>query len=261
MSYSRALIQESGKRRVDHDRGISDRPTIAKHCIENALLSALCQSDIELLRPESVVFSRGRILFDRGSRMDRVYFPHTALVSLVTDLRDGGSIESATIGSEGMVGAFAINGDSIALSRSVIQIPGRCDVVPLDRMKKAFDRSKAIRVLLGYYQQGFAAQILQQVACNAAHDVLSRCARWILSGLDRTGGDVVPLTHEFLGEILGTTRPTVSVALKELQNARLIETTYGRIRVVDRSGLENASCECYGVIREAYTRLLPTTFA
>jgi CRP-like cAMP-binding protein len=233
---------------------------MAKHRIRNALLSALCRRDIEHLRPEGGEFSRGSILFDRGSRLDRVYFPHTAVVSLVTDLRDGGTIESSTIGSEGMVGSFAITGDSIAESRSVIQISGRCDIVPLYRAKKAFQQSEAMRVLLGHFQQAFAAQILQQVACNAAHDVLSRCARWILTILDQTEDDVIPLTHEFLGEMLGTTRPTASVALKELQNAGLIETTYGRIHVLDRPGLENASCECYRIIRATNRRLLPMTY-
>jgi CRP-like cAMP-binding protein len=127
-------------------------------------------------------------------------------------------------------------------------------------MKEAARESECVRKLLGRFQQAFAAHVLQQVACNAAHDVLSRCARWILMGLDRSEDDVVHLTHEFLGEMLGTVRPTVSLALKKLQKDGLIETSYGRIRVLDRSGLENMSCECYRVIRNTYRRLLPMTY-
>jgi CRP-like cAMP-binding protein len=230
-------------------------------CTKNALLSALRQSDIQLLRPESVELFRGHILLNRGSTVDRVYFPHTAFVSLVTDLRDGGTIESGTIGSKGIVGAFAINGDDIAESRFVIQISGRCDVVPLYRARKAFEQSEPMRAVLGCFQQAFASHLLQQVACNAAHDVLSRCARWILTSLDQTEDDVVPLTHEFLAEMLGATRPTVSVALKELQKAGITETTYGKIRVRHRCRLENASCECYEVIKDTYRRLLPKVYA
>jgi hypothetical protein len=189
--------------------------------------------------------------------VDKLYFPHTALVSLVTLLWDGRTIETGTVGSEGILGAFAIDGDSIALSRSVIQIPGRCGVVTLDRAKKAFERSQPVRVLVGCFQQAFTAQLLQQIACNTAHHVYSRCARWILTSLDRTGGDVVLLTHEFLGEMLGTTRPTVSIALKELQNAGIIESSYGRIRVLDRARLEHATCECYRTMRDTYQRFLP----
>jgi CRP-like cAMP-binding protein len=226
----------------------------------NRVLAALSPGDLDLLRPEDVDFSRGEILFDSNGRVDQIYFPHTALVSLLTHLKEGGTIETGTVGYEGIVGAFAIYGDNVALSRSMVQIPGRCGVVPLNRMKKAVSESKSIRMLLGHFQQAFAAHLLQQVACNVAHDVLSRCARWILMGLDRTEGDVVPLTHEFLGEMLGTVRPTVSVALKELQKAGLIETSYARIRVLDRSGLTRASCECYRNIRDIYNRLLPNTY-
>jgi CRP-like cAMP-binding protein len=224
------------------------------------VLAAMSAGDLDLVSPEDVDFSRGEILFYSHGRVDRIYFPHTALVSLLTQLKEGGTIETGTVGCEGIVGAFAIYGDNIALSRSMVQIPGRCGVVPLNRMKNAVSESKSLRMLIGHFQQAFAAQLLQQIACNAAHGVLSRCARCILMGLDRTEGDVVPLTHEFLGEMLGAVRPTVSVALKELQKARLIETSYAKIRVLDRPGLINASCECYRNIREIYKRLLPKTY-
>lgn len=228
---------------------------------KNRMLAAMSPADVQLLRPEEAEFSRGDVLFDWHGHVDRVYFPHTALVSLLTHLKEGGMIETGTIGCEGVVGSFAIFGDGIALTRSIVQIPGRCSVVKLNRMKKAVSESEGIRMLVGRFQQAFVAHILQQVACNAVHDVLSRCARWILMGLDRAEDDVVHLTHEFLGEMLGTVRPTVSLALKKLQNDGLIETSYGRIRVLDRSGLENASCECYGIIRTTYRRLLPLTYA
>jgi CRP-like cAMP-binding protein len=230
---------------------------MASERLRNKMLASLSRSDVELFRPEDVAFSRGDVLFNRGGQVNSLCFPHTALVSLVTDLSDGATIESSTIGSEGVVGAFAVNGNSIALNRSVIQLPGWCGMVPLYRAKKAFEKSERIRVLLGYFQQAFDAQLLQQVACNAAHDARSRCARCILTSLDQTEGDEIPLTHEFLGEMLGTTRPTVSVAVKELERAGSIATRYGRIRVLDRTRLEHASCECYGVIRDTYKRLLP----
>jgi CRP-like cAMP-binding protein len=230
---------------------------MTRQLLRNKILTALSPEDIELLRPVDVEFPRGHVIFDRGGRVDRLYLPHTALVSLVTHLRDGGTIETGTVGSEGILGAFAIDGDDIALSRSVIQIPGLCGVVTLDRAKKAFEKSQTVRVLIGYFQHAFTAQLLQQIACNTAHPVNSRCARWILTSPDRIEGGVVPLTHELMGEMLGTTRPTVSVALKELQNAGIIESSYGRIRVLDRARLEHATCECYRTMRDTYKRLLP----
>jgi CRP-like cAMP-binding protein len=237
------------------------RPIIAKELPGNRILAALSSGDIELLRPEELELWRGHVLFDSRSRVDRLYFPHTALVSLATGVRAGYSIETGIIGPEGILGAFAINGDNIALSRAVIQIPGRCGVVSLDRARDAFEKSEQIRGLVGHFEQAFAAQLIQQVACNSVHHVTARCARRILMGLDRTEGDLLPLTHELLGEMLGATRPAVSVALKELERAGIVETCYGRIRVLNRTGLEHASCECYGTIRDTYQRLLPGTYA
>jgi CRP-like cAMP-binding protein len=232
---------------------------MAKQPPKNRVLAAMSPDDLDFLRPEDVNFPREEVLFESNGRVDRIYFPHTALVSLLTHLEEGGGIETGTVGSEGIVGAFALNGDDSALNRAVIQIPGRCGVVSLHRMKKAVSERKAIRMLVGHFQQAFVAQLLQQVACSAAHDLRSRCARWILMGMDQMEGDVVPLTHEHLGDMLGTGRPAVSVALKELQKAGMIETYYGRIRVLNRAGLEHASCECYGAIRDTYKRLLPRT--
>lgn len=198
------------------------------------------------------------LLHPPGERMRHVYFPLVGVISLMTPLQDGSFIETATVGNEGMVGLYAfLGGGVIGNHQAMGQVPGEALRMEADHFRAEIedDRSKLRDVMFAYARALFA-QISQGVACNGAHSIQERCARWLLETHDRAGGDRFELTQEFLSDMLGVRRPSVTVAARTLQQAGLIEYQRGQITVLDRSGLEQASCECYRVITEEYRRLV-----
>ncbi|HZB00799.1 MAG TPA: Crp/Fnr family transcriptional regulator [Actinomycetota bacterium] len=195
-----------------------------------------------------------------GDAMRSVYFPLRGVVSLMTPMEDGSAVETATVGNEGMVGIQVfLAGGAIGNAQAIGQIPGETLRIDADHFRAEIGADGKFREILFAYAQALFAQISQGVACNGIHNVQERCARWLLESHDRAGSDAFLLTQEFLGDMLGVRRASVTVAAKTLQMAGVIEYRRGRITVTDRAGLEEASCECYGVIKEEYRRLVVGT--
>jgi CRP-like cAMP-binding protein len=192
-----------------------------------------------------------------GETMRSVYFPLWGVVSLMTPLEDGSAVETATIGNEGMVGIHAfLGGGALGNSLAMGQVPGEALQMDADHFRAEVDGGGKLRQVMFAYSQALFAQISQGVACNGVHSIQDRCARWLLESHDRAGSDQFMLTQEFLSDMLGVRRPSVTVAARTLQQAGVIEYERGRITVLDRRALEEASCECYRVIRSEYRRLV-----
>src|SRR5262249_17190855 len=227
----------------------------------NRLLGALPEADFERLKEQFRTRDGEQkyVLADAGDPLKEVYFPVDAVVSVLTRMDDGASVELATVGNEGLVGvAVAWGADSMNPREfATVQVPGT--IVSMDReaFREEVQRQGPLASLVERYTQAFFTQVSQQVACNGLHSVEQRCARWLLLTQDRAGMDEFPMTHEFLSQMLGVRRATVTVTAGILQKAGFVQCSRGRVAIVDRQGLENATCECYAVPREVYDRLLP----
>ena len=222
---------------------------------ENRLLSALpAVGDIE--GAEVVELKAREPLYEEGGLIEEVYFPLDAVVSVVADMGDGSVVEVATIGREGMVGVGVVLRATRSDHRVFIQVGGRMLRMHADRLLDLITSHAALDRLVHVYVQALMTQIARSAACNRAHAIDERTARWLLMTHDRVGSDRFNLTQEFLGQMLGVARPRVSTAAATLQRAGFIRYSRGRIEVLDRAGLEEASCECYQVIADEYQRLL-----
>jgi len=228
----------------------------------NRLLAALESKDFAYLEPhlEFVNLHRKQVLYEAGEPIRYTYFPHDVVVSLVNMLEDGRSVEVAVFGREGVFGLISALFTRESFGRYIVQIPGTASQIEIEWVREAVNASPRMRLLLYRFTEALLAQTFQIVTCNAVHNVEARCCRWLLSTHDRVEQDTLPLTHEFLAEMLGTQRPSVSIVLRTLQRAGLINQRRGRIVITDRAGLEEAACECYGKIRRSYERLLPHTY-
>lgn len=199
-------------------------------------------------------------LIEAGEPIRFVYFPEHCVISLVGSLDDGSAPELGSIGREGVAGAVSAVGSQEAYSRWLVQVPGTALRCLATRFEAMFEHDSAFRQIVVCYQDALLSQTLQSVACNALHPVEARCSRWILMMADRSDNDHVPLTQEFLGQMLSAHRSTVALTLGSLQRAGLIHTRRAMIRITDRAGLENATCECYRLVRDRFEHLLPGTF-
>ena len=170
--------------------------------------------------------------------------------SIVIHMKDGMNVEAASVGNEGMLGISYVLGDSLATEETMIQLPGEASRLRIRFLRAEFDRDEHLRMLLLRYSQLLMGQIAQGSACNRAHPIEGRCARWLLSTHDRVAGDEFPLTQEFLALMLGVRRAGVSVAQHAMQQDGMIQYSRGSITILDRAGLEEVTCECYAVIRE-----------
>jgi CRP-like cAMP-binding protein len=229
------------------------------HAELNRLLAALPAATRERLTPHLELVSlavRDHVYRSRGP-VEHVYFPLNAVVSFVSDLSDGATVELATVGNEGMAGISAFLTGETPLYRAFVQVPGAALRMPATTLVAEAERDAELNGTLKRYTQALIAQIAQTAACNRLHPVEARCARWLLMTHDRVGGaEQFPLTQEFLAQMLGVRRATVTVAAGMLQRDGLIRYTRGKITVVDRAGLEEAACECYRVLRDETDRLL-----
>jgi CRP-like cAMP-binding protein len=225
----------------------------------NRLLASLRPSDLIALKPhlEALSLPLGYVLYEHGEPITTIYFPEDCVISLVATLEDGTTPEMTTIGREGAAGTIALLGDWDAFGRYIVQVPGKAWSISLVRLQALFPKLPDIQRALLRHFQAVSAQTLQTVACNAAHPIEARCCRWILMTQDRVGRDELPLTHEFLAAMLGVQRPTVSIVARTLQTAGLIAQGRKLITIIDRNGLEEASCECYRQIRQMMERTLP----
>lgn len=228
----------------------------------NRLVAALRPEDFACVEPylEIVDLPRGKVVYETGETIRYVYFPHDAIVSLVTVMEDGKTVELAVFGCEALFGLVTAVVSRQAFGRYVVQFPGSTSRIPSERLLEIVAARPAIRQLFSSFAEALLAQTFQTVACNAVHGVEARCCRWILSMHDRMDQDTLPLTHEFLAETLGVQRSTVSLVTRTLQMAGLIRQRRGAITITDRAGLEEATCECYGKIRQNFERLLPGTY-
>lgn len=194
---------------------------------------------------------------DPGQPYEYVYFPESCIISVVNDMRDGSTVETGTIGNEGVAGLAALMDAISSESRMFAQVPGTALRAPAKVVADFVERERELRRLVNRYAQAFLTQVAQGAACNRLHGIEQRCARWLLMTHDRVAGDEFPLKQQFLAEMLGVRRAGVSVAASALQQAALIRYSRGTVRVLDRDGLRAASCECYDVIRQQFDRLLP----
>jgi CRP-like cAMP-binding protein len=224
----------------------------------NRLLAALPHDVLLSLRPhlKPVSLSRGRVLCEADEPVGRAYFVEVGAVSLVTVFEDGTTAEMATVGREGMVGIGILLGGEHALGRYVVPVSGFAHAIEASRLRSALRVDPELRAACETYAQGFVAHLLQNVACNAAHRVEQRCARWLLMCADQTENDTFELTQEYLAEMLGVRRSTVSVVAGTLQQAGVIHYRRGAITILDRRGLEATVCECYRIVRNGYERPL-----
>jgi CRP-like cAMP-binding protein len=231
---------------------------------KNRLLAALPADDYQQLRPflRTVPIHVREVLLKAREPLDAVYFLNGGVGSMTTVLKNGAMVEVATVGDEGMIGIEAfLSAHPVAPGETLIQVPDAAASMNAERLeikhfRHALDTRPAFHDLIARYAQVVFAQMMQSTACNALHPVPQRCARWLLQTHDRMHGRDFRLSHEYLAVMLGVQRPTVSVVAGALQKAGLIRYTHGLIAVVDRRGLEAASCECFAVIQGHYRRLL-----
>jgi CRP-like cAMP-binding protein len=224
----------------------------------NQLLAAMPPKGFKVLEDdlEHVPLTLKKVLHERGRDITHVYFPTDGVVSMINEPGPAESVEIATIGREGMVGVPVILGAAAMPSVVFVQVPGEALRIKTASLVAAMNRDGDLRQLLLRYVLALMNQIAHSASCNRLHEVQERCARWLLLTHDRVSGDSFPLTQEFLAQMLGVHRPTVSVAAGMLQKAGLIEYVRGTITIVDRKGLEAASCRCYKLITQEYDRLL-----
>jgi CRP-like cAMP-binding protein len=203
-----------------------------------------------------MTITEGFISWATSNRIKDVYFPNGGVFSITNEMRNGGLVEVATVGREGMLGIGAFFGDRAGIGRTFQQVAnGPLPSMTASRFVEETTSAGAFRDVVSVYAQANLLQIMQCTACNALHSVTERCCRWLLQTRDRVDDDTFLLKQEFLAVMLGVYRPTVTVVLQTLQREGLIANRYGRIRILKRKRLEAASCECYGVIRDHFARL------
>ena len=226
--------------------------------LKNRLLASLHEDlyariakDLRMLKVEV-----GAPLLQHGMPVTDVYFPNGGVYSVTNQMNDGSLVEVATVGAEGMLGVAVFLGDLVGSGTTMKQVPnGTLPTLSVRRFIEHTTPPGPFRDVVGRYAQATLLQIMQCTACNALHDIEQRCSRWLLQTHDRVDGDAFQLKHEFLAIMLGSHRPTVTLVLGTLQKAGLIATKYGRITILNREGLEGASCECYEATRAQFERL------
>jgi CRP-like cAMP-binding protein len=224
-----------------------------------ATLAVLAPAEAAWLgaRLESATLEIGQVVCAAGGSFRHVHFPETAVFSVINRMADGGAVEVGTVGHEGVVGLDVFLGAESSVNETIAQLPGTASRLPAATFEEAAAMHPELRRLLHRYTEAFMTQVAQTAACNRLHRIEARCARWLLMTHDRVGGaQRFPLTQEYLAIMLGVRRSGVTVAAGALRDAGLIRYSRGAIRVLDRAGLEAAACECYGIVRRHFDRLL-----
>jgi CRP-like cAMP-binding protein len=224
----------------------------------NLLLSFLPSEEFERLRPrlQAVELAQGQLIYEAHQPVDHVYFIDQGMISVVSIMQNGASIEVGTIGSEGMAGLPAILGVEAVPYRHIVQVAGRARRISAAAVLGELKPDRMLPRLLNRYHAAFNTQVMQGMACNGLHSVVQRCCRWLLTTRDRLGSHEINITHEFLAQMLGVRRASVTEVLRPLQHDGLIRATRGKVVILDAKRLADTSCECYGVIRSEYRRLL-----
>jgi CRP-like cAMP-binding protein len=224
----------------------------------NQLLGALETASRKRLDPhlEPIKLELGATVCEAGGLLKHAYFPQGSVLSLLTVLENGAAIETANIGREGAFGLFAAMYSRTSFNRCLVQLEGAMVRCPIRLLQSEFTSSEHVRDLFVSYSETLLSQVQQTVACNAMHTTEEKMCRWLLMMHDRAEGEALPYTHEFLSHMLGANRKTVTLAAQSMQTAGLISYRRGEIQVLDRPGLEQASCECYAIVRERFEAFL-----
>jgi CRP-like cAMP-binding protein len=242
---------------------ILSSPPHAPNPRQNHLLAALPEEGFERMLPnlERLSLSLGEIISESGGEAHYIYFPTTAIVSLLNVLENGSTAEIAVVGREGVVGIALFMGGVSMLSRALVQSEGFAYRMRGDLLKREFDRDPAMQHLFMRYIMALLAQMAQTAVCNRHHCIDQQLCRWLLLSMDRLSGNVLNMTQELIADMLGVRREGVTEAAGKLQDAGLISYSRGCLTILDRVGLEARVCECYKVVKEEFARLLPDVFA
>jgi CRP-like cAMP-binding protein len=226
----------------------------------NRFLRLLPPTDLALFEAHLhvVEMSHGQVLAEPYQAIEKLYFPHGGIVSYVVAMRDGNMIETGMIGRDGVVGALQALDEKISPNRIMVQVPARASVIDVDVMRRAIDGSPSLRVMLAKHEQFFVAQIQQSAGCNACHTVEARMSRWLLRMYDLTGPEL-PLTQEFMAQMMGVRRTSVSLVAGQMQQAGLIRYRRGHVHVANVDRLKEVACECYEAVNTQYTKIFKTS--
>src|SRR5665213_4356938 len=237
--------------------------SIASAARQNHLLAALPETEWQRWMPElePVDMPLSQVLYESEATLSHVYFPTTAIVSLLCVMQNGSSAEIAVVGNEGFIGVSLLLGGESTPSRAVVQSAGTGFRMKAQKIKQEFGRSIPILRLLLRYTQALLTQMAQTAVCNRHHTLEQQLCRWLLLSLDRVAGDEIAMTQEIIANMLGVRREGVTEAARKLQKTGLIDYSRGHIKVLNREGLEKITCECYAVVKREYDRLLPAKTA
>lgn len=239
-------------------------PLTKAELLENSVLAGLspCDAAGVLEVGQLVQIDTPEQIYEAGRAIEKVYFPIDCVLSVVTQMRDGRSIEVGTVGREGMSAIPLLLGATTSANESYCQVRGRAVVISSDHFRRLLKSAdEGFRSVLDRFLQGYVNMLGQLAACNGTHSIYERCARWLLLTEDRVNSENIALTHEYLAMMLGAGRSGVTIALATLQQAGFIRYVHGHIVILSRSGLEEAACECYGVAKEQFGPLLPAPTA
>ncbi len=226
--------------------------------LKNFLLAALSADEFACVKSklESVSFKLGDVLYESGDRMDYVYFPTTAIISMLYIMENGATAEIGVVGNDGLIGNALFMGGDTTTSRAIIQSAGGSFRMKAKDVKTEFALGGRFQELLLRYTQALMTQISQTAVCNRLHSLEQQLCRWLLLSHDRLDSNVLVMTHDLISNMLGVRREGVTLAAQKLAKRKLIKNVRGTITVIDRQGLEEASCECYKVVNNEYNRLL-----
>jgi CRP-like cAMP-binding protein len=229
-----------------------ERTNAAGKPVSNKILLSISDSEFKSLRPhlEYLRLPNHLVLHETGGRLEFAYFPNRGLISLVVVMKDGKTAEAGVVGNEGFTGTPAVVGLNRGPLQAVVQVTGDGFRVKVAALQKTLESTPHLQMILNRYVAIRGMQVAQTAACNRLHEIRQRLARWLLMTQDRVDSETLPITHDFLATMLGTDRPSVTLAAGVLQNNGLIEYTRGAVKIVNRKKLEDSACECYGVIRQ-----------
>jgi CRP-like cAMP-binding protein len=229
-----------------------ERTNAAGKPVSNKILLSISDSEYNSVRPhlEYVRLPNHLVLHESGAKLESAYFLNRGLISLVVVMKDGRTAEAGVVGNEGFTGTPAVVGMSRGPLRAVVQVTGDGFRVKVGALQKVLESAPHLRLMLNRYAVVRSMQVAQTAACNRLHEIKQRLARWLLMTQDRVDSGAIPITHDFLATMLGTDRPSVSLAAGVLQKKGIIEYTRGAVKIVNRKKLEDSACECYAVIRQ-----------
>jgi CRP-like cAMP-binding protein len=226
----------------------------------NRLLQLLTAAEFQSLQPhlETVELTKGAVLTEAGAPVQYVYLPHSGVVSVMVGLSEGQTVEVAMLGRDSLIGTSAALGDGPALTDAIVVVPGAASVLKTEDLRAAADQNARLRKLLVRHEQALLVQAQQSAACIASHSVESRLSRLLLRARDLSDSEGLPLTQEFLAQMIGVRRNAVSIVAHAFQQAGLVSYSRGHIEIRDIDGLRKTSCECYAAVRTQFDRLLNT---